>query len=857
LLQFAFCYTAVVLHCSIRVVYERNAKTETADSRMEAFTSGGIMSRWVASRCGLALVVIPVLSFLFSYSALAQKATKPLRASEVMALQAGGALQANIAHDIAVRGINFPPDSDFLALMTKAGADASLIATLKTAKVTEGSAQPDKQLLQQLCDAAVMMQNRQYGDAADKLSNALDTSFARVETGYVMAELLRQQEKLDVALSVYREILDKEPDFPEVHVKASYLLYRMQDVEGALNEAKAALADNPNDAEAHKNAGLALEQAQKFEAAIGEYKEALRIKPDYAAVHYDLGLLYYHTHNYNEAIADYKKCIAIDPKFAIAHNNLGMVYMETGDPARAVPEFREAKRLNPQDPMFRQNLASALMKQSPAAAVVELRELEAKFPNFEVCHVCLGNTLAWQGDTKGAEQEYQNAAKLDPADAAPVVGLGSLLEKEKNYDGALEQYRKAEQIASADPSGFKSAGRVLMAKNDFAGAIAELKQAESVAQSDWEVHELYGQALQRSGQLELSVGELKEAVALNPTRALLMTELGGALEKKGDWVGALEQYRKAVLTDAGVMAHAVPGRGYEICGEECNKQFTAAKARFSDYVTSLRAAGKSAEAAELEKKVAALDTNAGSKEKIELAMKAGDRAFQERKIDEAAKQYKEAVQLSESLPPGDDTRIAALGRLGNAYGMQQNFADASAMFHQQLELVEKAYGPESEKSVQPLQFLGQLAAWQKNYKEADSYLERALAITTKANGDNDPRAVDSLRNIAGLYMAQSDWPKAETYLLRAVKGAQAAAPDMELIPLWGLCDLYDKAGNPEKSQGCWHQATDLMAQRMGQNNPQLAQSMTNEATALRKLGRNDEAQKLEQRVAGLQSVATH
>jgi hypothetical protein len=49
-----------------------------------------------------------------------------------------------------------------------------------------------------------------------------------------------------------------------------------------------------------------------------------------------------------------------------------------------------------------------------------------------------------------------------------------------------------------------------------------------------------------------------------------------------------------------------------------------------------------------------------------------------------------------------------------------------------------------------------------------------------------------------------------------------------------------------------------MAERMGQNNPQLAQSMTNEATALRKLGRNDDAQKLEKQVAGLQSVAaTH
>lgn len=802
------------------------------------------------------IAVLITIPFTFLNHALSQNSPKPLRASEVMAIEAGGALQANIAHDIAVRGLSFHPDSEFLALIRKAGADAGVISALKSAKVSEGTPQPDKQLLQQLSDAAVMMKNKQYADAGNKLSDALDASFARMETGFVMAELMRRENQFDKAVAIYGEILQNNPDFPEVHDKASYVLYRSYDDENALSEAKAAMDLYHDDAEAHLNAGLALSDAQQFDAAIPELKEALRLKPDYAAARSGLGLLYARRHQYTESIAEYKKAISLDPEYANAHNNLGLSYMDTGRPADAIPEFREAKRLNPYDPTFRQNLASALMKQSPAAAIVELRELETKFPNFEVCHLCLGNALAWQGDTKGAEEELRTAMKLDPADAEPAIGLGKIEEEQKNYDAALELYRKAEKIDASDAGGFKGAGRMLIAKKDFAAAAAELKPAESVAPSDWEVHELYAQAFAGGGQLELAIGEFKEAIALNPKRALLVTELGGALEKKGDWVAALEQYRKSVLVDGALLANAVPGQPIEVCGEECSKQFTAAKARFSDYVTSLRSAGKTAEAAALEQKVAALDTTAGTKEKAELAMKAGDRAFQERKVEDAAKQYKEAVRFSESLPPGDDTRLAALGRLGNAYGMQQNFMGASEMFHQQLALAEQAYGPDSEKSVEPLRFLGLLAAWQKNYKEAESYMLRALAITTKPLGDNDPRAVESLRNIAGLYMVQGDWPKAEVYLLRAVKGAEAASPDMVLNPLWGLCDMYDRAGNPEKSQPCWHRATDLMAQRMGQNSPQLAQSLTNEATALRKLGRTDEALKIEQRVANIKSTAS-
>jgi len=91
-------------------------------------------------------------------------------------------------------------------------------------------------------------------------------------------------------------------------------------------------------------------------------------------------------------------------------------------------------------------------------------------------------------------------------------------------------------------------------------------------------------------------------------------------------------------------------------------------------------------------------------------------------------------------------------------------------------------------------------------------------------------------------------------MLRAVKGAEATN-GLLLIPLWGLCDLYDRAGNPEKAQPCWHRATDEMAKQVGENSPQLAQSLTNEANALRKMGKNDDAQKVEERLTKIHRTA--
>src|ERR1700674_3650393 len=273
-----------------------------------------------AVRCSL-FTVVPLLGI--SLSVVAQSSPKPLRASEVLALEAGGALQSNVAHHIVARGLNFHPDDQYLAQLKKVGADASVLAAVKAAKVSADAVKPDKELLQQLSSAGVMVRDKHYYEAATELNKALKASFAGPETGFVMGELLRQQNEFRQAASVYAEVLREDPDFPELHTKVSFVLYRLGDSEDALSEAKAALALNPDDAEAHKNAGLALGDERKFDAAMSEYEQALRIKPDYANVHFDLGILRYNMHAYDEAIMEYKKAIALDPGAADVHYSLG------------------------------------------------------------------------------------------------------------------------------------------------------------------------------------------------------------------------------------------------------------------------------------------------------------------------------------------------------------------------------------------------------------------------------------------------------------------------------------------------------------------------------------------------------
>ena len=102
------------------------------------------------------------------------------------------------------------------------------------------------------------------------------------------------------------------------------------------------------------------------------------------------------------------------------------------------------------------------------------------------------------------------------------------------------------------------------------------------------------------------------------------------------------------------------------------------------------------------------DGSAGTLEKVQVAMQSGEQAFKERRFDDAEKSHKEAVKLAESLPPGDENLIVALGRLGNTYGMRQDYADGEAASHRHLAIVEKTFGPGSPRMTDPLFSFGTL-----------------------------------------------------------------------------------------------------------------------------------------------------
>ncbi|HET6317135.1 MAG TPA: tetratricopeptide repeat protein, partial [Chloroflexota bacterium] len=157
---------------------------------------------------------------------------------------------------------------------------------------------------------------------------------------------------------------------------------------------------------------------------------------------------------YKEAEARHREAIAHDVGYAPAVNDLGRALAGAGDTAAGMQAYEQAARLWQQqgsaDAKFAlQNWGSLLLDgKQYKEAEARYREAIAQDPGYASAVSRLGWALAGAGDTAGAMQAYEQAAKLwqqqGSADAKLALqNWGSLLLDGKQYKEAEARLREA------------------------------------------------------------------------------------------------------------------------------------------------------------------------------------------------------------------------------------------------------------------------------------------------------------------------------------------------------------------------------------------------------------------------------
>jgi tetratricopeptide (TPR) repeat protein len=807
----------------------------------------------------VALLGVAAAAFAFTHATSAPK-REPLTNARLLALVAGNALPEDILSSLKNSGLTFTPTPEYLQQLKNAGASADLLKAINKAAVHPSFPAEDKlgaEWWPHIAEAGKQIRAKSYTQAENEVNAALQAGAQKLDAGFVMGEALRQQEKWPMALKVYQEIVENDPDFAEAQIKLSFVLHREGDQDEALDAAQAALRLNPNSAEAHKNAGLALQDMRRYDSAEKEYRQALNIKPDYSIVHYDLGLLLYYKGDFPRSIEEYKIALALDPNSIDARVNLGLSYAQINDAGNAIRLLREAKQMDPKSFPARSNLAWTFMHfDMTADGVAELRELEAIAPESVVCHVCLGNGLDRMRDFDGAEKEFQISIKLDPTNGEAYQNLARAYEDQGKYDLALEGYDQAERVSPESVDARVGKGRVLLEKKQPKLALKELEEAKDLAPGNAVVLEQYGRTLEAVGDLAQAQAEYKEALELDPQNVWALLDLAEILEKQGDWARAIENYRAASKI---VQESVLTMRGESKTVVDAPGAYQAAQLRLNQHLADLRATGKSAEADKLVASIDAAQAAQGTSGSLDADMEAGTAAFKEHRFDDAERNYVEAVKLAGEIKPRDARLVLALGALGSLQYMRKDIASAHSTFAHQLNIATEMYGADSPQLTHTLDSLARICAEQGDTAKAEKFAKDELSINEKSYGTNSIGYSIALMTMAHVFETEKQYAKAIPYAEQAVKLHESLAGPKS-IPLLSskklLCSLYDSLDQPATIESCDRELLPIMEALYGTNNAALAPVLASQAKALRGLGRTNEATKVEDRLKSLQqSVA--
>lgn len=803
-------------------------------------------------------VLLLALAMFVTHPSSVNAAQKPLNPAELLALTAGNAVPEDVTEAIHTYGLSFNPDDTYVFLLKTAGADASIVAAVKSARIN-GTGSPEtesnRQFLEHLANAGGLLRKNRYDQAGNEVTAALKISFNDTACGFVMGEVLRQEQQWEQAQAVYGKILDEDPAFPEAHAKLSFILYKLNDSEGALEEAKAALVLNPSDPEAHKNAGLAYDQLHQWKASEVEYDEALRFKPNYAFVQTDMAILYYDEGDWGKAIAQFKKASAVAPvgDANIAYY-MGYAYDQLHDPDSAIGEYRKSKELDPKRYDARQNLGSDLLETNqPAEAAKEFGELISMFPNQGMAHDGLGSALWATGDSAGAEKEWRTAEQLDPSDPYAHGGVGQCLEQQKKYDEALGEYRQTVQLAPTMQDAWLGIGRILIAQQKYVDAATQLQQAEMFRADSPGLHDFRAQALTASGDLGGAIVEFQASLQLGPKQVPVMLRLASAFEKKGEWVASLNEYREASLTDSSIdlRTKIVP-----LNAPDPQKEYRSALQRWSAHLAALRVAGQSSEAAALVAKLQSVQAAPGLSDQVDAALQSAWAAIMRRDTHGAVVQYQHAVELAGKLPPNDPRLVTALDGLGNCYFGWNNPA-AQAAYERELESSIKMFGPESPNLTNPLQSLARIAMIQRDYATAEKFYFQAVDLNEKAFGESSDRVANSLVEASIVFVVQKQYAKAEPYVLRAVHIDEAlfgSDGKDSYRPVADLCGLYDNWGKTAEAEKCDQHLLAILQKQYGPDSPLLVKVLVDDSKQLHGLGRTSDAEAVDKRIASIRAA---
>lgn len=296
--------------------------------------------------------------------------------------------------------------------------------------------------------AAVHLRLKNYEAAASDYRYLIDKGHSTAEMRFHLAEIYRAQGKLDDALKVFGEILNRDIDSVQAleetakiyvargaYGKAiglcdNYLKKRPEDLQVGLIKAKILLKQEkyvimenlldrmikryPQSDRPVMLMAKALKKQKKYKQALVYYQKAIDSNPKEIEAYMAMAAIYKHVGRFDKAMDAYETLLQIDVSYGPAANDLAYLYADRNqDLDRALSLAVRAFELMPESPAVSDTLGWVyLKKKALPLAKKYLSEAVRKMPSVALFHYHLGVALHQYRDLSGAGKAFREAIRL-------------------------------------------------------------------------------------------------------------------------------------------------------------------------------------------------------------------------------------------------------------------------------------------------------------------------------------------------------------------------------------------------------------------------------------------------------------
>jgi len=162
-------------------------------------------------------------------------------------------------------------------------------------------------------------------------------------------ELLRSGQ-LDEAETLFRELVEVQPDVAEFHQNLAYTYAQKKDWPHAVQSYRVALALKPGDSALVASLAGVLEDSGEPDEALEVLDGALAENPDQPKLQYERGILLIKAQKVPEATAALEKALGGDPSLTDAHYFLGTLLVNQGKVPEAIEHFEAYLASSPENP---------------------------------------------------------------------------------------------------------------------------------------------------------------------------------------------------------------------------------------------------------------------------------------------------------------------------------------------------------------------------------------------------------------------------------------------------------------------------------------------------------------------------